>query len=72
MLGHEVTLAYCGGLGQESFCRKILDCWTGVVDVEDFLKQKYSEDQITRGFAPPASKIVSLMDLIERARNRTS
>ena len=70
MLGHEVDFAYCRAPGAELPCRKILDCWFETFDVEAFLREHYSEEQIAQILAPPAPKIASLVDLIQQAQQR--
>lgn len=49
-------------------CRLIVDCWQGSFDVMSYLKQRYSDEQIEVILAPPKPKLVSLVELIERAR----
>ncbi len=68
MLGHEVPFGYCrkGAVGQG--CRKILDCWFQVFDVEKFLKEHYSEQEIQNLTAPPRPKMTTLVEMIRQAQ----
>jgi len=70
MLGHEVGFAYCRAPGAELPCRKILDCWFETFDIEAFLREHYSEEQIAEVLAPPRPKLVSLVELIQQAQER--
>jgi len=70
MLGHEVGFAYCRAPGAELPCRKILDCWFETFDVEAFLREHYSEEEIGEVLAPPRPKLVSLVELIQQAQER--
>ena len=70
MLGHEVAFAYCRAPGTNLPCRKILDCWFETFDVQSFLREHFSQEQIAQILTPPAPKIASLVDLIQQAQNR--
>jgi len=68
MLGHEVTFAYCRSPGGKTPCRKALDCWWETFDVEAFLRGQYGDEAIARILAPPKGKLLSLVELMERAK----
>lgn len=68
MLGHEVDFVYCRQTTGASPCRKILDCWFETFDVEDFMGQHYSPEQIRRLLEPPKPKITSIVELIQQAQ----
>jgi hypothetical protein len=68
-LGHEVHFSYCrcesGGLP----CSKTIDCWYDHFLVEDLLRRELNPEEWDRVFVnPPKPKVVTLMDLIERAK----
>ena len=73
-LGHEVTFGYCRQESRRKPCRLILDCWWERFDVRSFLQAHLSAegmDQVERaGAAPPPSKVASLVDMIQQARER--
>ena len=70
MLGHDVNFSYCRAPGQPAPCRKVLDCWFRIFDVEGHLREHLSEDELERIVMPRPDKVTTLMDLIERAKRR--
>jgi hypothetical protein len=70
MLGHEVPFKYCRSLGEGLPCRRVADCWYMRFDVTAWLGAHYTPEQIARITAPPAPKLTSILDLIEKARKQ--
>lgn len=68
MLGHDVGLSYCLKPGSEVFCRKIVDCWAGKFDIQEYIKKNYSTEEIQRALNPPKPKIASLVELIQKSK----
>ena len=73
-LGHELTFGYCRQEAGRKPCRLIMDCWWERFDVRSFLQAHLPEEvmaQVERaGVAPPPSKVLSLVDLIQQAKDR--
>ena len=73
-LGHEVTFGYCRQEMGRKPCRLILDCWWEQFDVHSFLQAQLPAEEMAQvecaNLSPPASKVVSLFDLIEQTKNR--
>ena len=73
-LGQEVTFGYCRQETSGQPCRLILDCWWEWFDVRGFLQAHLSAEamaQVERaGTSPPPAKVLSLLDLVEQARER--
>jgi len=73
-LGHELTFGYCRQEAGRKPCRLILDCWWERFDVRSFLQANLPEEvmaQVERaGAAPPPSKVLSLMEMIQQAKDR--
>ena len=73
-LGHELTFGYCRQETAGKPCRLILDCWWEQFDVRAFLQAHLSEEgmaQVERaGASPPPSKVLSLLDIVQQARDR--
>lgn len=67
-LGHYVPLKYCRTASNDLPCRKILDCWFEIIEIEKFIKENYSEEEQKQIFAPPPEKITTIIDLINKAR----
>ena len=68
MLGHDLTFGYCRAPGRELPCGKVFDCWWETFDVELFVRAHFTEEQVGRILAPREDKLVSLVELIERAK----
>jgi hypothetical protein len=75
-LGHEVTFGYCRQETAGKPCRLVLDCWWERFDVRAFLQAHLSEDAMAQveqtSSAPPPSKVLSLVELIEQAKQRVA
>jgi len=64
-----VTFGYCLKEHIGRPCHKALDCWTAYFDVESFFRDLLTpEEFIERFLNPPQPKMVTLLDLIEKAR----
>ena len=70
LLGHDVTFAYCRRPGGERFCRNIVGCWADSFDIQCYLRENYTGEQISASMAPPKEKMVTLVELIQQARDR--
>jgi len=68
MLGHHLTFAYCRQTASEQPCRKMFDCWFEKLDIEQFIKENFTKKQIKALLAPPKTKMVSLVELIQQAQ----
>ena len=68
MLGHHLTFAYCRQTASGQPCRKIFDCWFEKLDIGQFIKENFTEEQIKTLLAPPKDKMVSLVELIQQAQ----
>ena len=70
MLGHDIAFAYCRAPGRDLPCRKVFDCWFETFDVQGFIREHYTTEQIERILAPRQDKAATLVELIQRARQR--
>jgi hypothetical protein len=70
MLGHLVPFSYCTGCSDGLPCRKIVDCWSHEMDVQEYLSSRYSPEEIGRILAPPKPKIVQLVEMARKAAQR--
>ena len=73
-LGGPVLFSYCKtSVDNHSICWKIFDCWWECFDVVGYLKKSLPEDKFKNlANSKPKQKIVSLVELIEQAKNRIS
>lgn len=71
-LGGPVFFGYCRTSGDDhSVCWKILDCWWESFDVVELLQNSLSEQKFNQlVHSKPKPKIVSLIELIEQAKER--
>ncbi|UCG12135.1 MAG: hypothetical protein JSU72_16770 [Deltaproteobacteria bacterium] len=71
-LGGEVTFAYCQKEGGDLPCHRTIACWQPYFPVETYLRSKLTETAWDRCFdRQPKEKMLTLIELIEAAKNRT-
>ena len=68
MLGHDISFSYCRAPGSPDPCRRIFDCWWEAFDVIEFVRTHYGEEGIRKISNPKKDKMLSLLELIEKAR----
>jgi len=66
-LGHPVMLSYCARENIDLPCRLVFQCWEGRIAIHDYLLTMYSESQL-EALQKPTSKLASIVDLINQAR----
>ena len=72
-LGHQICFSYCRGENSGLPCLKTLDCWYPFFPVEEFLRRQLSPEEFAEAFGKPQKpKVISLVELIEQARKKTS
>jgi hypothetical protein len=73
-LGHEVAFGYCRQETRGKPCRLILDCWWEHFDVRAFLQAHLALEVMAEveraGVSPPPPKVLSLLDMIQQAKER--
>ena len=73
-LGHEVAFGYCRQETGGKPCRLILDCWWEHFDVRSFLRAHLSPEVMAEveriSASPPPPKVLSLLDMIQQAKDR--
>jgi hypothetical protein len=73
-LGQEVTFGYCRQETGGQPCRLVLDCWWERFDVRAFLQAHLGPEDMAKveraGSSPPPPKVLSLLDLVQQARER--
>ena len=70
MLGHEVPFSYCRKGASSQPCRKIFDCWFQTFEIEPFMREHYTQEQIKNILSPPKPKITTLFELIQQAQEK--
>ena len=70
-LGHQISFSYCRSENRGLPCFKTLDCWFEHFLVEAFLRKELTPAEWDKVFERPVKpKIVSLVELIEQAKER--
>ena len=69
MLGHHVPFSYCREPGSASYCRHIVNCWFERFDVQSYIQEHFTEDEIERVMKPSVPKMASLFSLIQSAKS---
>jgi N utilization substance protein B len=71
-LGGPIPFSYCKTAGDDGLpCFKTMDCWWEYFDIQAYLENTLSEKEMERFLstqAPP--KVASILELIEKAKNR--
>ena len=70
MLGHDIAFSYCRRPGREIPCARVYDCWWEKFDINAFIDTYYSPESIAEVLKPKAPKIVSLVEIIQRAQRK--
>jgi hypothetical protein len=70
-LGHQISFSYCRTENRGLPCFKTLDCWHTHFPVEELLRKALTPEQWKQAFeSPPKTKVQSLLELIEQAKQR--
>jgi hypothetical protein len=67
-LGHFLHFKYCRTEGNHLPCKHIRNCWYTQVEIDDFLGKNYLASEINYLFEPPASKMVTIYNLIQQLK----
>jgi len=76
ILGGSVPFQYCKTAGENDLpCRKTIDCWWEYFNIEEYLENYLSADDLETFYqttGPPKAKMSSLLELIQQAKERSS
>lgn len=68
-LGGNVTFSFCEYENVDLPCNKSLECWSYLFKVEEFFRNKLSDEEFNHCFrATPKPKLATLIELIEKAQ----
>ena len=67
-VGGEVNFKYCRFENNMLPCKWIIGCWKNYLDINTFLEDHYTREELERVFELPKPKIQSLVGLIEKAK----
>ena len=69
-VGGDVNFLYCRSENNMFPCGWIVGCWQKKIDINGFLEEHYTREELDRIFAPPKHKVESLLNMIEQAKKR--
>jgi hypothetical protein len=72
MLGHDLPFSYCRQPGRDVPCGRIYDCWWEKLDIAAFMEANYAPEIIAAVLQPKPAKVLSLLEIIEKARKQSS
>lgn len=67
-VGGYINFRFCRSENKLLPCRWIVGCWQMQMDINKFLDEHFSKEEMDKIFAPPKPKIESLVELIEQAK----
>ena len=70
-LGHHLAFKYCRTEREGFPCAKIFDCWFEKLPIEEFIRENYTDVEIAAITVSPRSKVATLFDLIEKAKEKS-
>ncbi len=71
-LGGPATFSYCRIENVGKPCSRAILCWAEHFDAEDFFRKALTDDEFRECFCrPPTPKIITIMELIEKAKKLT-
>jgi len=67
-IGGDVNFLFCRTENNMLPCRWIAGCWKERMEIQTFLEDHYTDDEVEQIFTPPKSKIESLVNLVEKTK----
>jgi hypothetical protein len=72
MLGHYLPFRYCRTQQNGLPCAKIADCYFDSLPIREFIADHYSKQEQSVIFSEQTPKLQTIVDLIAKARQRTT
>jgi hypothetical protein len=67
-IGGDVNFLFCRTENNLFPCRWIVGCWQTRIDIRKFLDEHYSEEERKKSLTSSKSKLVSLVEIIEKVK----
>ena len=67
-IGGEVSFLFCRTENKMLPCRWIAGCWKGRMEIQTFLEDHYTGEELEQIFLPPKPKMEILVNLVEKAK----
>ncbi|MBN2190006.1 MAG: hypothetical protein JW728_02210 [Candidatus Aureabacteria bacterium] len=68
-LGHEITFRYCGTAEEGLPCGGIAGCWKNVFNIESFLADNYSNDELGNILNRKKSRMDIILEQLKKTRD---
>ncbi len=65
-LGHHIPVSYCLSPGQKLYCSSFRNCWFARMDVDTFLKERFSDEVIAEAESRTTPRITGIITVIEK------
>ncbi|RJP19906.1 MAG: hypothetical protein C4527_26270 [Candidatus Omnitrophota bacterium] len=66
-LGGPVHFEYCRRMNRNLPCHQLYKCWSEEFDVDDYVKQNFTEEEIVNVFhTPPLGRVGTIFDVLRR------
>jgi hypothetical protein len=70
-IGGYVTFKLCRSENNMLPCRFVVGCWRTQMDINAYLVEHFSKEELNKVFVPPKPKLESLVITMEKAKQRT-
>ncbi|MBN2328345.1 MAG: hypothetical protein JXR73_14455 [Candidatus Omnitrophica bacterium] len=68
LLGDAIHFSYCRKMNEGLPCRKLFDCWVDKINVEGYLNENFTPDEIHKAIArPQPGRIETMFEVLNRA-----
>jgi len=71
-LGHCVHFKYCRTMHNKLPCSRILDCWFERLLIQEFIHKHYGKEELNRVFTTPRSKILTILDVLDKVQKNSA
>ncbi len=68
-LGHSVPFSYCRSAEEGKPCGQIMNCTFHAIEIGAWLKEHFSDEEISSILRPRQDRLSTILEQIERARN---
>jgi hypothetical protein len=68
MLGHTLAFRYCRSMNEGLPCHNILNCWFERLEIEQFMAENFSREELRIILKPPEMKIARLVKILDTVR----
>ncbi len=70
-IGGYVNFKLCRSENNMLPCGFVVGCWQMQIDINEYLSEHFSKEELDKAFVPPKSKLESIVATMEKAKQRT-